>query len=111
MAAKQFKLKAHQIRPLATGRGACCATDRITVDGCTVGSCYREEPDNDVDSGSRFMAGDEPQESMDDPARLAVYDVNTIANYDPDVIPLLDSPAGSVFERDPNTGRFRPVSP
>jgi hypothetical protein len=34
------------------------------------------------------------------------YDVNTIANYDRDIIPLLDAPAGSAFMRDPRTGKF-----
>ena len=42
---------------------------------------------------------------MDDLANVGLHDVNTIANYDPDVIPLLDAPAGSAFERD-DDGRF-----
>ena len=29
----------------------CIATSRITVEGCKVGYCYREEPDGDWDSG------------------------------------------------------------
>jgi hypothetical protein len=39
--------------------------------------------------------------------------VNTIANYDPEIIPLLDSPFGSAFARDPQSGRFveEPFSP
>lgn len=110
MPPKIFKLKKEQIRPLATGRGACFATDRILVDGARVGYAYREEPDHDVDSGWRFMEGTESQEYLDDPDKMGVYDVNTVANCDPDVIPLLDSPAGSAFERDPKTGCFRPVS-
>ena len=97
MADKKFKLTKEQIRPLATGRGACFATDRITADGAPVGYAYREEPDNEVDSGWRFMAGDEPQEYMDDPDKLGLYDVNTIANCDPDIVPLLDAPTGSAF--------------
>ena len=51
------------------------------------------------------MAGDESQEYMDDPANLELYDVNTIANYDPDITPLLDEPIGQAFERD-ERGRF-----
>jgi len=30
----------------------------------------------------------------------AIYDVNTIANYDPEIIPFLNAPIGSAFERD-----------
>jgi hypothetical protein len=81
----------------------------ITVDGCKVGYMYREEPDNDVDSGWRFLAGKESQAYMDDPRNHGVYDVNTIANYDSDIILLLDAPIGSAFERAGGTGRFAPV--
>ncbi len=35
----------------------------------------------------------------DDPKNFEVYDVNTIANYDREIIPLLHAVAGSRFER------------
>lgn len=38
---------------------------------------------------------------MECAANLGIYDVNTIANYDPDIVPFLDSPFGRAFERDP----------
>jgi hypothetical protein len=97
---KSLCLSREQIRPLATGRGSCFATDMITDEGRKEGFMYREQPDNDVDSGWRFMSGFEPQEYMDDPDNLAIYEVNTIAIYDPDIIPLVDAPIGSVYERD-----------
>ena len=101
---KQFKLSADQIEPIAVGRGACFASDRITVDGARVGFMYREAPDNDLDSGWRFLAGDESEEYMNDSGKLAIYDVNTIANYDRDIIPLLDSPIGAEYERRDGAG-------
>ena len=76
----------------------------ITVDGRKVGFMYREEPDNDVDSGWRFVSGFESQEYMEDAENHAIYDVNTIANYDPEIVPLLDAPIGSAFERENGTG-------
>jgi hypothetical protein len=103
---KKFALRADQIRPLAENRGGCIATNMITVEGRKVGYMYREEPDNDIDSGWRFMSGRESREYMDDAANHTVYDVNTIANYDPDIIPLLDAPVGSAFERQGGTGAF-----
>jgi hypothetical protein len=103
---KSLCLSREQIRPLATRRGSCFATDMITVEGRKVGFMYREEPDNDLDSGWRFMSGFEPQEYMDDSDNLAIYDVNTIANYDPDIIPLLDAPIGSVYKRESGAGPF-----
>jgi len=99
MPEKQFKLAPSAIKPLVEGRGYCFATDAITVGGHKVGYMYREAPDSADDSGWRFFAATESQEYLDDPANTAVYDLNTIANYDPEIIPLLDSPAGSAFER------------
>lgn len=103
---KKFALLADQIRPLAEGHGGCFATDMITVEGRKVGYMYREEPDNDIDSGWRFMADRESPEYMDEAANHAIYDVNTVANYDPEIIPLLNAPVGSVFEREGGTGEF-----
>ncbi len=107
--AKKFRLKAEEIKPLATGHGACIATDMITVKGKPVGFMYRAAPDADGDSGWRFMAGTEDQDYMDEADNHGIYDVNTIANYDPSIISLLDSPEGSVFERTPGAKNFRPV--
>jgi hypothetical protein len=70
---------------------------------------YREEPDSEFDSGWRFLSGLETDAYVDDLANVGLHDVNTIANYDPDVIPLLDAPAGSAFERD-DDGRFFSVA-
>jgi hypothetical protein len=100
MAEKKFALTPNQIKPLAEGYGGCIATDMITVEGRKVRFMYRQEPDNDIDSGWRFMAGSESDEYMDDSKNHGAYDVNTIANYDPDIIPFLDSPIGSAFERE-----------
>ena len=67
---------------------------------------YRESPDRHIDSGWRWMSGFESDEYMNDPDNHAVYDVNTIANYDPDVVPFLEAPIGSAFERKNGTGPF-----
>src|SRR5579859_2901905 len=97
---KKFRLRADQIVPMATGYGACIASDMITVAGMKVGFMYRALPYETFDSGWCFTAGVESQEYMDDAANHAVYDVNTIANYDPEIIPFLEAPSGSAFERD-----------
>lgn len=110
MTRKTFKLKVEEIKPLATGHGGCIASDMITVRGKPVGFMYREaEPDNEMDSGWRFMSGLEDQDYMDEADNHGIYDVNTIANYDPTIIPFLDAPPGSVFERTPGSKNFRPV--
>jgi hypothetical protein len=103
---KTFRLQPEQLKPLAEEYGACIASDAITVDGEKVGFMYREDPDNDVDSGWRFLSGTESDEFLDDPENLGLYDVNTIANYDSEIIPLLDAPSGAAYERDQETGEF-----
>jgi hypothetical protein len=96
---KQFKLKKEQMERLAYGYGGCIASDQITVDGCRVGFMYREETSREHDSGWRFLSGFESEQYMADAGNHDVYDVNTIANYDREIIPLIDSPPGSAFER------------
>lgn len=106
MREKRFKLRPDEIQPLAPGHGGCHATDHITVDGHRVGYMYRELTDDGFDSGWRFFLGLESDEYANDPDNLAIYDVNTVANYDPEVIALLDAPPGSAFARDGRTGTF-----
>jgi hypothetical protein len=96
---KKFKLSKEQIKRLVPGSGGCIASDRITVDGCPVGLMYREAPSNDIDTGWVFLAGDESDDYMENSDNHAIYAVNTFANYDPSIIPLLASPIGSAFER------------
>ncbi|MCL2633449.1 MAG: DUF2185 domain-containing protein [Oscillospiraceae bacterium] len=101
---KKWFIKAEDMKELFRWKYAegCFATDRIPVDGCKVGYMYREEPDNDIDSGWRFQAGDENDEYMDNVENIGIYALNTIANYDPDIIPFLYSDYGSAFYRDCN---------
>jgi hypothetical protein len=102
---KPFKLRPDQFRPLAEGRGGCIASDRITVTGERVGYMYREAPDESIGSGWHFFAGDESQEYCDNHQNFEIYNVNTIANYDPEIIPLLDKAIGTAWVRNAE-GKF-----
>ena len=108
MTEKKLWLRSHQIRPLLPDNGGCMATDRITVDGHLVGYMYREDSVTEADSGWRFLAGDESPEYMADTGKHGVYAVNTIANHDTAIIPLLDAPTGAAFARDWATFWFKP---
>ena len=102
---RSFHVKAEDMKDLLPdwdGANGCIATNRITVEGCNVGFCYREMSDGDWDSGWRFTAGDESDEYMDDLNNSGIYGLNTICNDDPDIIPLLHTPAPCAFERDEN---------
>jgi hypothetical protein len=107
---KKFKLHAEQIKKLLPPMGGAFATDRITVDGMPVGYMYREAPDKPEDSGWRFFAGDEDQAYLDNPKNTSIYAVNTIANYDPDIIPYVNSPAPCAFEKIASTRSYKSVS-
>jgi hypothetical protein len=109
MKPKRLRLNTAQIRPLAEGYGSCFATDRITMKGKRVGFMYRQAPVNDADSGWRFLAGDESDTYVTDLDNHGIYDVNIIANFDPDIIPFLDAPALSAFQRRDGSGPFEPV--
>ena len=78
------------------------------MEGCKVGYCYREQPDGDWDSSWRFTAGDESDEYMNDPNNAGIYGLNTICNDNPDIIPLLHTPAPCAFEQDKN-GVFQQI--
>lgn len=60
---------------------------------------YRETPSDPIDSGWRFFSSEEMQEYADEPGNFAICAVNTIANYDPSIIPHFDAPIGSAFGR------------
>lgn len=108
---RDYHVKAEDVKSLLPdwkGADGCIATNRITVEGCKVGYCYREKPDGGWDSGWRFTAGDESEAYMDDPNNAGIYKLNTICNDDPDIIPLLNTPAPCAFERDEN-GVFQQI--
>lgn len=87
----------------------CYVTQRILRDGARVGYLYREDPDNDRDSGWRLIAGDETPEYMNEPRNVAFVSLGAVLNQDDSFLQLIESPVGSAFARDPQTGQFRPV--
>jgi len=102
---KNYKIRAEEIKSIAVGYGSCIATDMITVEGNKVGYAVRDEPSHKTDSGWVFMSGLESQEYMDNAENMAIYDINTIANYDPEITKIIESPIGSQFEKN-DSGEF-----
>lgn len=109
MKKKKFKLRNEDIETIVEGLGGCFATDAIVCDGEPVGFMYREEPEFDNDSGWRFLSGQESDDYINDPDNVGIYDVNTIANYDRDIVPLLGLPVGTALERPRGMKKFVPV--
>ena len=78
-------------------------SDRITREGFKVGYFYREAPaEGWPDSVWRFLAGNEDDAYMSDPRNHRVFAIQTVRDYDRDIIPYLRAEVGSAFIR---TGR------
>lgn len=107
MADNKYKLQPNDVQDLIKPMGYCIASDRITVDGAKVGFMYREEKEDEDDSGWRFMSGDETEEYLDDQHHFMMFDVNYIANLDQAIIPYLKWKKGSEFERIEGTNEFK----
>lgn len=106
---KIFKLKTEDIKPLIEPMGSCLASDKITVEGLPVGYMYREEPEEENDSGWRFLSGTEDQDYIDDPNNSMIFEINTMANYDTAIIPYLKSRIGAEWERVENSNEFTEI--
>lgn len=96
---KKYKLKKEQIKRLIDHNQSCIASDRITVDGEKIGYMYRENPTNEIDTGWRFFAGDEDEQYTDNPDNFGIYELNTICNYDQEIISYLTKPFGTKLEK------------
>lgn len=78
----------------------CICSDKITKEGFKVGYMYRGKPiANCPDSGWIFMAGDEDEEYIGNPNKNHILDINTVCNYDKDIIPYIHSKIGSMYIR------------
>lgn len=98
-AQKNFKIPREKLQKLVTGRGLCMAPDTVMVDGIPVALVYRVMPSSLYDSGWRFFTGTESDDYLSNSRCNGLYDLNTVVNYCPDALPLLDSPPYSAFRR------------
>lgn len=106
MTEKKFFIPGDAIRRLVPHNGGCLASDRIMVDGADVGYMYCEDTDRPADTGWRFFAGEEDEDYDKDPNNFGIYAVNTVANYDPDIIPYLDTEPPCAFEKVPGKSEY-----
>ena len=102
---KKYYLEAEDIKPLIKSNEWALATDKIMVEGYKIGYMYKDEPSREGDSGWIFYEGTESDEYLSDANNMGIYSLNTIANYDPEIIPFLNSEVDTGFYRDIK-GRF-----
>ena len=82
----------------------CFVTNRILYKGEKIGYFYREEPDQEEDSGWRFMVGDETDEYMDDSENISYVSIGAVLREDDSVVEFLESPVNTYFERNEKFG-------
>lgn len=69
----------------------------------------RRVPSEPGDSGWWFYTGLESAEYAADLANFDRFALRSIAEIDPDVLPFLEAPVGSIFDRNDETGRLESV--
>ena len=65
-----------------------------------IGYCYRDTPENNIDSGWRFLYGDEDDEYLENPANTETIYPEQMLSINPALDVILSAPAGSEFEWD-----------
>ncbi len=88
--------------------GVCMASAQITEDKMPVGFMYREKPEEDLDSGWRFLSGNEDEDYLDNENNYGVFDVEYIVQLDALVRNYIHLPVGTELER--NQNKFEPYS-
>lgn len=68
------------------------------IDNDYVGFCYRERSDIKIDSGWRFLYGDEDEDYLDNPDNVVVQDLADILDWKPEIKDILDARYDSEFE-------------
>ena len=74
-------------------------TKRFVEENSKIGFAYREKPDNETDSGWRFLVGNESQEYIDNPDNLLLYSIEDIIKLDDDIRSILNSEINTAFEK------------
>jgi hypothetical protein len=88
----------------------CYVSNHIMKDGYKVGRLYKEEPENESETGWTFMSDHETQEYVDDYQNLQYISIGKVLNLDNSFIHLLDEPVGSEFARDEITGAYYSIN-
>ena len=95
----EFFKHLESIKELVKNGGYCIVSNKVSIDENKIQYCYKEEPDNDNDSGWRFFAGDEDDEYCANPDNFHIFDINTLCNYDKQIIKILNAKPNSMFAK------------
>lgn len=100
----------NEIKDVIPPMGFCLVSNLILSEGMLVGFMYREKTFTPEDSGWRFLSGTESEDYIENPNNSKIIEVNTLANFDPAIIPYLKHKAEIAFERVEDTNEFKEYS-
>ncbi|MDR2804470.1 MAG: DUF2185 domain-containing protein [Dysgonamonadaceae bacterium] len=82
---------------------------RRALEADHIGYCYRDEPETNIDSGWRFLYGDEEEDYLDNPVNSeAIYPENMLS-INPALDIILGAPIGSEFEWNVDTEMYEEI--
>jgi Uncharacterized protein conserved in bacteria len=73
---------------------------KMALEADHIGYCYREIPETKIDSGWRFLYGDEDEDYLDDPSVSAAVYLEEMLSINPALDTILSAPVGLEFEWD-----------
>lgn len=79
------------------------------IDNNYVGFCYREHSEIKIDSGWRFMYGDEDENYLDNPDNVIVKSVADLIEWKPELKDVLPAHFNSEFEWNPDKEIFEKI--
>ena len=95
--------------PAASEKAALCSSRVVGPKRQDVLFAYRQEPDNDQDSGWRFLRGDESETFLADPKNCLVCPLSLVFEMDPSLEDLTRSKGDAAFRRASVDARWEPI--
>jgi hypothetical protein len=74
-----------------------------------IGYCYRDYPETNIDSGWRFLYGDENEEYLDHPIHTETVYPEEMLSINPALDIILSAPVGAEFEWDDETQSYMEI--
>jgi len=83
---------------------------KVFEDGGVIRFAYREEADNERDSGWRLFTGLETDEYTNNAGNIRICNVNWLVDLDPTLAEIFKAEAGSVFERAERSAKWETLT-
>jgi hypothetical protein len=79
---------------------------RRALEADHIGYCYRDDPETNIDSGWRFLYGDEDEEYLDHPTHVEAVYPEEMLSINPALDLILAASTGMEFEWDDETQTY-----